>query len=424
MMEKHSLFENDGRVRVAVIGEGAAGMMAAAVAAENGADVVIFEKNDRSGKKLRITGKGRCNVTNDSNNSELMASIPTNPKFLFAAFDRFSSADTKEFFEKRGVPLKVERGKRVFPVSDRASDIVNALVAAYRDAGARVIREKVLSLLVSGGEVRGVRTSNGEYECDSVIVCTGGRSYSVTGSDGDGYRFARSVGHSIVVPRPSLVPIVCEGSLCRRMQGLSLRNIGFKIIRNNDGKCVYDDFGELMFTHFGITGPVVLSASAHIPDIEDGRYRAVIDLKPALSREELDKRIISDFSKYLNRDFINSLSDLLPLKAIPVIAELSGIDGRKKVNSVTREERGALVNAIKELSLPLLHFRPIDEAIVTKGGVAVNEISPKTMESKLCRGLFFAGEVIDVDAYTGGFNLQIAFSTAVCAGENAAWNYK
>lgn len=424
MMEKHSLFENDGRVRVAVIGEGAAGMMAAAVAAENGADVVIFEKNDRSGKKLRITGKGRCNVTNDSSNSELMASVPTNPKFLFAAFDRFSSADTKEFFESRGVPLKVERGKRVFPVSDKASDIVNALVKAYKDAGARVIREKVLSLVVSDGEVHGVRTSNGEYECDSVIVCTGGRSYPMTGSDGDGYKFARSVGHSISAPRPSLVPIVCEGSLCRRMQGLSLRNIGFKIVRNDDGKCVYDDFGELMFTHFGITGPVVLSASAHIPDIEGGKYRCVIDLKPALSRDELDKRIISDFSKYLNRDFINSLSDLLPLKAIPVIAELSGIDERKKVNSVTREERGALVDAIKELSLPLSHFRPIDEAIVTKGGVAVNEISPKTMESKLCRGLFFAGEVIDVDAYTGGFNLQIAFSTAVCAGENAAWNYK
>lgn len=418
------MFENDGRVRVAVIGEGAAGMMAAAVAAENGADVVIFEKNDRSGKKLRITGKGRCNVTNDSSNSELMASVPTNPKFLFAAFDRFSSADTKEFFESRGVPLKVERGKRVFPVSDKASDIVNALVKAYKDAGARVIREKVLSLVVSDGEVHGVRTSNGEYECDSVIVCTGGRSYPMTGSDGDGYKFARSVGHSISAPRPSLVPIVCEGSLCRRMQGLSLRNIGFKIVRNDDGKCVYDDFGELMFTHFGITGPVVLSASAHIPDIEGGKYRCVIDLKPALSRDELDKRIISDFSKYLNRDFINSLSDLLPLKAIPVIAELSGIDERKKVNSVTREERGALVDAIKELSLPLSHFRPIDEAIVTKGGVAVNEISPKTMESKLCRGLFFAGEVIDVDAYTGGFNLQIAFSTAVCAGENAAWNYK
>ena len=419
-----NLFENDGRVRVAVIGEGPAGMMAATVAAESGAEVIIFEKNDKAGKKLRITGKGRCNVTNDSTNQELMAAIHTNPKFLFAAFNRFSSADTKSFFESHGVPLKVERGKRVFPVSDRASDIVNAMVKACRDAGVKVVREKITSLDIRDGKVCGVCNSNSVCECDSVIVCTGGKSYSMTGSDGDGYKFARAAGHKIVEPKPSLVPIVADGNLCQRMQGLSLKNIGFKIVDNNSGKCVYDDFGELMFTHFGLTGPVVLSASAHIPDIEKGKYTAYIDMKPALTHEELDKRIISDFAKYINKDFINSLSDLLPLKSIDIIAECSGIDDRKKVNSITKEERSALALAIKGLKIPLLRFRPIDEAIITKGGVDVREVSPKTMESKLCRGLFFAGEVLDLDAYTGGFNLQIAFSTAVCAGENAAWNFE
>lgn len=416
-------FLNDGRVRVAVIGEGAAGMMAAKTAAESGAEVIIFEKNDRAGKKLRITGKGRCNVTNDSPNNEIMAAVPTNPKFLFASLNRFSSSDTKEFFESLGVPLKVERGKRVFPVSDKASDIVNAMVRACKDAGVRVVREKVTSLKYEDGRVVGLKTNNGYYECDSVIVATGGKSYPMTGSDGDGYKFAMSGGHTVVKPKPSLVPIVAEGNTCRRMQGLSLKNIGFKIIRNDNGKCVYDDFGELMLTHFGLTGPVVLSASAHIPDIEKGKYTAIIDMKPALTTEALDKRIISDFNKYINKDFVNSLSDLLPLKSIEVIIEASNIDPRKKVNSVTREERLSLVNSIKEFKIPLLSFRPIDEAIVTKGGVAVNEINPKTMESKLIKGLFFAGEVIDVDAYTGGFNLQIAFSTGVSAGENAAWNY-
>lgn len=422
-MNISNLFSGDGRVRVAVIGEGPAGMMAATVAAQSGAEVIIFEKNEKAGKKLRITGKGRCNVTNDSTNAELMAAIPTNSKFMFAAFNRFSSTDTKKFFEDLGVPLKVERGKRVFPVSDRASDIVNAMVKACREAEVKVVREKITSLDIRDGKIAGVCNPTSVCECDSVIVCTGGKSYSMTGSDGDGYKFARSAGHKIVEPRPSLVPIVCEGNLCQRMQGLSLKNIGFKIVNNSNGKCVYEDFGELMFTHFGLTGPVVLSASAHIPDIEKGKYCAVIDFKPALSNDALDKRIISDFAKYINKDFINSLSDLLPLKSIEVIAEMSGIDERKKVNSITREERISLVEAIKGFKIPLLRFRPIDEAIVTKGGVAVNEVSPKTMESKLCPGLFFAGEVLDIDAYTGGFNLQVAFSTAVCAGENAAWNY-
>ncbi len=416
-----NIFENDGRVRIAVIGEGAAGMMAAITAAQSGGDVVIFERNEKAGKKLRITGKGRCNVTSDSTNAEIMASIPTNPKFMFAALNRFSSADTKSFFEELGVPLKVERGKRVFPISDKASDIVNALVSACRDSGVRTIRERVSSLIIEGGAIKGLVTARAKYECDAVIVCTGGKSYSVTGSDGDGYKFARAAGHTIIEPKASLVPIVCHGNTAQRMQGLSLKNIGFKIYNKESGKVVYDDFGELMFTHFGITGPVVLSASAHIPDIESGKYECSIDFKPALDCDALDKRIISDFAKYINKDFINSLSDLLPLKAIDIIAEMSGIDFRKKVNSITREERARLVSAIKDLRLSLNRFRPIDEAIITKGGVAVNEINPKTMQSKLCSGLYFAGEVIDVDGYTGGFNLQIAFSTAVSAGENAAW---
>ncbi len=416
-----NIFLNDGRVRIAVIGEGAAGMMAAITAAESGGEVIIFERNDKAGKKLRITGKGRCNVTSDSTNAEIMASIPTNPKFMFAALNRFSSADTKSFFEERGVPLKVERGKRVFPMSDKASDIVNALVNACRDAGVKTIRERVTSLIVEDGAIKGIKTVAGKYECDAVIVCTGGKSYSVTGSDGDGYKFASQVGHTIIQPRASLVPIVCEGNFAQRMQGLSLKNIGFKIYNKENGKVVYDDFGELMFTHFGITGPVVLSASAHIPDIDRKKYECAVDFKPALDTDALDKRIISDFSRYINKDFINSLSDLLPLKSIDVIAERSGIDPRKKVNSITREERLSLVKTIKDFRLNLTRFRPIDEAIVTKGGVCVNEINPKTMQSKLCSGLYFAGEVIDVDGYTGGFNLQIAFSTAVSAGENAAW---
>ena len=416
-----NIFVNDGRIRIAVIGEGPAGMMAAITAAESGGEAIIFERNEKAGKKLRITGKGRCNVTSDSTNAEIMASIPTNPKFMFASLSRFSSADTKSFFEGRGVPLKVERGKRVFPVSDKASDIVNALTSACRENGVKTVRERVSSLIIENGAIKGIKTVRGQYECDAVIVCTGGKSYSVTGSDGDGYKFARQAGHTVTEPRASLVPIVCEGNSAQRMQGLSLKNIGFKIYNNQTGKLVYDDFGELMFTHFGITGPVVLSASAHIPDIEKGIYECAIDFKPALDTDALDKRIISDFSKYINKDFINSLSDLLPLKSIEIIAERSRIDFRKKVNSITREERLALVKTIKDFRLRLTRFRPIDEAIVTKGGVCVNEINPKTMQSKLCSGLYFAGEVIDVDGYTGGFNLQIAFSTAVSAGENAAW---
>ncbi len=405
---------------VAVIGGGAAGMMAAIHAAYMGAEVTLYEKNDRLGKKLRITGKGRCNVTNDSSIEEFLQNVPTNPRFLYAALNRFSTQDTIDFFEGCGVPLKTERGKRVFPVSDKASDIVRALSERMKDCGIRVITDKITDIATEDGAVTAVVAGNKQYPCDCAIICTGGMSYSVTGSDGDGYKFAKKAGHTVTQLKPSLVPIVCEGRLCPRMQGLSLKNVALKILRRDNGKTVYSDFGEMMFTHFGITGPMVLSASAHLPDISEQIYEAHIDLKPALDEAALDSRIRSDFAKYNNKDFINSLGDLLPLKAIEPIVELSGIDPRKKVNSITRDERHALLSVIKCLKLKPVGFRPIEEAIITKGGVAVSEINPKTMESKKTRGLYFAGEVIDLDAYTGGFNLQIAFSTAVLAGENAA----
>lgn len=406
--------------KVAVIGGGAAGMMAAIHAAYMGAEVTLYEKNDRLGKKLRITGKGRCNVTNNCTTEEFLQNVPTNPRFLYAALNRFSTQDTIDFFECCGVPLKTERGKRVFPVSDKASDIVKALTERMRECDVKIVTDKITDIETEDGCVTAVVAGNKKYSCDSVIICTGGMSYSVTGSDGDGYRFAKRAGHTVTQLKPSLVPIVCEGKLCPRMQGLSLKNVGLKVVHRDNGKTVYSDFGEMMFTHFGITGPIVLSASAHLPDIADKIYEAHIDLKPALDEASLDARIRSDFAKYNNKDFINSLGDLLPLKSIEPIVELSGINPRKKVNSITREERHALLNVIKCLKLPLSGFRPIEEAIITKGGVAVSEINPKTMESKLIRGLYFAGEVIDLDAYTGGFNLQIAFSTAVLAGENAA----
>ena len=415
-----STFKNDGSKRVAVIGGGAAGMMAAIFAAQSGADVVLFEKNDRLGKKLRITGKGRCNVTNECGINEFMQNVPTNPRFLYAALSRFEPADTMEFFEDCGVKLKVERGRRVFPVSDKAQDIVGALLNKCRESGVNIINRKIKSLKMEDGSISGVFDGQLTHECDAAIVCTGGKSYPQTGSDGDGYAFARAAGHTVTLLSPSLVPIVADTNVCARMQGLSLKNVSLKIVNTQNGKTVFEDFGEMMFTHFGITGPLVLSASAHISDIERGKYTALVDMKPALDEQTLDARLLSDFSKYQNKDFINALGDLLPLKAIEPVIEKSGIDKRKKVNSITREERKNLINAIKAFDIPLARFRPIDEAIITKGGVAVNEITPKTMESKLVSGLYFAGEVLDLDAYTGGFNLQIAFSTAVVAGESAA----
>jgi predicted Rossmann fold flavoprotein len=406
----------DNSVKVIVIGGGAAGMMAAITAAEQGAEVILFERNDRMGKKLRITGKGRCNLTNDCELNEFLQNVPTNPRFLYTALTRFSTADTKAFFEGLGVPLKTERGKRVFPVSDKAGDIVAALDRQCRVLGVQVLHERVQALLIEDGEAVGVKTANATYRSDSVIVCTGGRSYAQTGSDGDGYRFAKEAGHTVTAIAPSLVPLVSDGKLCATMQGLSLKNVALRIVDAATQKTVYSDFGEMMFTHFGLTGPLVLSASAHLCDPTANSYEAVIDLKPALDEKTLDARIRSDFEKYRNRDVINALDDLLPQKMIAPMIALCGIDPRKKVHSVTKEERERMVKQLKGLSVRIKDFRPINEAIITRGGVSVREVDPKTMQSKLVDGLYFAGEVLDVDAYTGGFNLQIAFSTAYLAG--------
>lgn len=412
--------ETDTR-RVAVIGAGAAGMMAAITAAEAGAEVTLFERNDRVGKKLRITGKGRCNVTNNCDNNEFLANVPTNPRFLYASLSRFSTADTMAFFEDAGVPLKTERGKRVFPISDRAADIVGAMEKRCREAGVKIVHRRVRGLQLAEGKICGLCYGETEEEFDAVIVCTGGCSYSMTGSDGDGYRFATDAGHTVTPLHPSLVPLVAEGKLCASLQGLSLKNVSLTIKLAQSGKEIYEDFGEMLFTHYGITGPLVLSASAHLSDIAPGKYEAYIDLKPALDEKTLDARILSDFSKYQNRDLINALDDLLPQKMIAPYIGLCGIDPRKKVNSITREERERMVSVLKGIRIKLVGFRPIEEAIVTRGGVSVKEIDPKTMQSKLVEGLYFAGEVLDVDAYTGGFNLQIAFSTATVAGTSAAW---
>lgn len=396
-------------------------MMAAISAAEHGADVVLFEKNDRCGKKLRITGKGRCNLTNDCDQREFLGNVPTNPRFLYAALAGFSTEDTKTFFENLGVPLKTERGKRVFPVSDKAQDVVCALEQHCRDCGVQILHEKVKSILIRDGVAVGVETSSQTVDADAVIVCTGGLSYPTTGSDGDGYRFARVAGHQVTQLQPSLIPLVANGTLCASMQGLSLKNVALRMVDRQTGKAVYEDFGEMLFTHYGLSGPMVLSASAHLKDIKPGRYEAQIDLKPALDEKKLDARLLSDFSKYQNKDFANALGDLLPQKMIAPFIGLCGIDPRKKINSITREERERIVKHMKRLCVEIRGVRPISEAIITRGGVDVKEISPKTMESKLVSGLYFAGEVLDLDAYTGGFNLQIAFSTAYAAGEAAAY---
>ena len=406
---------------IAVIGGGAAGMMAAIHAANLGVPVTVFERNERCGRKLRITGKGRCNVTNHCTRDVFFANIPGNSRFLFSAWSRFDSAETERFFEEAGVPLKVERGNRVFPVSDKATDIVDALVRECRARDVRFVHERVTGLRIEEGRVRGVLFGkNGEERFDAVILATGGASYPLTGSTGDGYGFAEAAGHSIVPPTPSLVPLVEDGRFCATVQGLSLRNVSLAVTDAHTGKEVFRDFGEMLFTHYGLTGPLVLSASAHLSDMAQGRYTVSIDLKPALDEKTLDARLLSDFEKYKNKDFQNALSDLLPQKLIAPLIERSGIDGRKKVNAITREERHAFLALLKGLTVPIKGFRPIEEAIITKGGVTLSEVDPRTMASKKMPGLYFAGEILDLDAYTGGFNLQIAFSTAVLAGEAAA----
>jgi len=406
---------------VVVIGGGAAGMMAAISAAQNGARVILLERNERCGRKLGITGKGRCNLTNDCTVDELLQNVPTNPRFLYAALNRFSSADTMAFFEDAGVPLKVERGRRVFPVSDKAADVVDALVHLCHRYGVQILRMRAKKIECEGGAVRGVFCENGFIEAAAVILCTGGKSYPRTGSDGDGYAMAREMGHEITPIQPSLVPMTSADRVCARLQGLSLRNVALQIRHKQSGKKVYTDFGEMMFTHFGMTGPMILSASAHIPDATSGCYEAHIDLKPAMDDGMLNNRLQADFRKYQNKDFINALDDLLPQKLIPVIVERTGIGERRKVNSITKEERQTLLRQVKDFTVGISGFRSIDEAIITKGGVNVKGVLPGSMASRLVEGLFFAGEILDVDAYTGGYNLQIAFATGVLAGENAAY---
>ena len=403
---------------VVVIGGGAAGVMAACAAAEQGRSVTLLEKNERIGRKVLITGKGRCNVTNATYTvEELLDNIPVNPRFLYSAFHCFMPADTMELFESLGVPLKVERGNRVFPVSDKAVDIVDALDRYLRTNGVRRVTATAEELLVEDGAISGVRTKErGDLAADAVVLATGGLSYPRTGSTGDGYRMANAVGHTVTELIPSLVPMTSEDPSCGEMQGLSLRNVGVRVRELSADRIVFSDFGEMLFTHFGVSGPVVLSASSHLHSLKAGEYVLEIDLKPALSDEQLEARLLRDFDAYSNKDFRNALGDLLPRSMIPVFVRKTGVDPYKKVNQITREERRDILSTLRRFTIPLSGFRPVEEAIVTSGGVNVKEVDPKTMESKLVRGLFFAGEVLDVDAYTGGFNLQIAFSTGRLAG--------
>ncbi len=407
--------------KILIIGAGAAGLMAAGTISGRGKDVTILERNDKPARKVAITGKGRCNVTNNCKElSQLIANVPTNGRFLYSAFSNFMPQDTIELIEDMGVPLKCERGNRVFPCSDKAMDIVDALVHYGTDDGARIVHGRAKELIIKDGVLKGVRTFDGEeINADKIIIATGGKSYPLTGSTGDGYELARQAGHTIIEPKPSLVPLNAHEGFCTDLMGLSLRNVTMKVIdTKKKNKIVYDEFGEMLFTHFGISGPMVLSASSMLRDMEPGRYIVSIDLKPALTHEQLDARILRDFSGNTNKDFINSLGALLPRKLIPVVVKLSGIRANEKVNQITKEQRRRLVELLKDFRVTIKSFRPIDEAIVTSGGVKISEIDPKTMQSKLLPGLYFAGEVIDVDAYTGGFNLQIAFSTGRLAGEN------
>lgn len=392
-------------------------MTAAVTSAENGARTAILEKKDRPGRKLAITGKGRCNVTNNCDINTVLENIPNNARFLYGAVSRFSPRDVMAFFENLGVPLKTERGNRVFPVSDRAADIVNALTKRLEALGAEILRGDARSLIIENGCCVGVNTRDGQYRANSVILATGGASYPKTGSDGFGYRLAEQAGHTIIPPRPSLVPMITKEKWVSQAAGLTLRNTAIRLSRG--GKTIYEDFGELSFIPDGISGATALSASAHIDnlsDMENGLISISIDLKPALSEKQLDARILRDFGELRGKTFADSLRKLLPKELCGPFCEMSGISPEKKLAEITKSERKLLISLLKDLSLNINGFHPIDEAIVTRGGVKVSEISPKTMESKLCKGLFFAGEIIDVDGYTGGFNLQIAFSTGRLAG--------
>ncbi len=411
MSTKNSIYD------AVVIGGGAAGLLAAGEAAARGLNILLLEKKDRLGLKLRITGKGRCNVTNDCGITEVLENIPTGGRFLYSALNAFGPADAIAFFNGLGVPLKTERGGRVFPASDKAVDIVEALIKNARSHGVTIKKSEAKAIEANNGQVYGVVTSEDTVRAKAVILATGGLSYPLTGSTGDGYKLASELGHTVVTPKPSLVPLCTQPELCSRMQGLALKNVQLTV---SDGskKPVFNEFGEMLFTHFGVSGPIVLSASAHVRDFENKHYTLSIDLKPALDEKKLDARLLRDFEKYSNRDFQNALSDLAHKTMIPILVELSGISPEKKVNSITRDERKSLLNLFKNFRLEVDGPRPVDEAIITSGGIALGEINPKTMESKIVDGLYFAGEIMDLDAYTGGFNLQIAWSTAYTAAHH------
>ena len=406
--------------QVIIIGGGAAGMMAAIAAARAGHKVRIYEKNEKLGKKVYITGKGRCNVTNACDTEELFQNVVHNAKFLYSSFYAFTNTDVMELIERYGCPLKTERGNRVFPVSDKSSDVIHALAVALRELDVEVeLHEEVTAVLTEHEKVTGVRLKRGSRDvfADAVIVTTGGLSYPSTGSTGDGYRFAKELGHSVTELSPALVPFEARGEVCKELQGLSLRNIRAEIRKGK--KVLYSEFGEMLFTHFGVSGPVLLSASSYVAaQIKKEPLTLSIDLKPALGEEQLDARILRDFEEAKNKQFKNSLNQLLPAKLIPVIIERSGISPEKKVNEITREERRRLVQAVKDFCITLTGLRDYKEAIITQGGVSVREVNPSTMESKKTAGLFFAGEVLDLDAVTGGFNLQIAWSTGYLAGSS------
>lgn len=400
-----------------VVGGGAAGMMAAITAAENGAQVTLLERNDRLGKKLYITGKGRCNVTNDCAPEDFFPNVPRNPRFLYSAVYAFPPREVMAWFEAHGCALKTERGNRVFPQSDKSASVIDALRAELRRLGVRVLQERALDIVTQDGAVCGIETDGGFHKTERVILATGGCSYPQTGSTGDGYRMLEKLGHTIVPPVGSLVPLVEKDYDCKQMQGLALKNVTLRLV-NQKGKTVFEEFGELLFTHFGLSGPVVLSASAHMN--EKDAYTVLLDLKPALDEQKLDLRLLRDFEKFQNRDFENALVELLPNSMIPVIVRRSGIPAEEKVHSITREQRRALLELMKCFPVEIACKAPVEEAIVTSGGVKVSEIEPGTMQSKRVHGLYAAGELLDVDAYTGGFNLQIAWATGRAAGLAAA----
>jgi len=399
-----------------VIGGGAAGMMCSGLAAERGLKVILIEPNKAFGRKLRITGKGRCNVTNNCELKDILANIPGDGRFLYSALNKFPPSAVIAFYENLGLPLKTERGNRVFPVSDNANDVAGTLQRFMQRNGVIFEHCKAKKILTENGTVCGVETENGIIHCENAVICTGGLSYPLTGSTGWGYTEAKRLGHTVTPCRPSLVPLESADDYCAEMQGFSLKNVTLSAFE--DDKLIYKELGEMLFTHFGVSGPLVLSASAHMRDFANKKYRLEIDLKPALDEKKLDVRLLRDFEKYANRDFANALCDLAGRTMIPVLIELSGIPAETKVNSVTREQRQKLLHLLKAFPVSVMGTRPIDEAIVTSGGVSTKEVNPRTMESKLISGLFFAGEVLDLDAYTGGFNLQIAWSTAYTAANS------